>query len=395
MTETIAAFLVFLLLLGALTRETFVIVLIYLGVGAFLLNRWWSIRVLTKITYTRQFEHKVFPDETVAVRLELVNPTILPAVWLRIQDFYPIEIADNRHFYQVISLAPREHAALEYNLTARKRGYYPVGPLEMSTGDLLGLSPEQTCRGESDYLTVYPKVISITDPFLPSRSPMGSLRYHQPIFEDPSRPAGKRDYQAGDSLRRIDWKATASSGRLQVKLFEPSIALETALFVNLNLVEYSTKDRVSGPELAIVAAASLANWIIAKRQSAGLYTNGVDLLNLQVDSQPIPPRKGRPHLMRMLENLARIKTRETAPFVELLRRHRAALTWGTTLIVITGSTDQALFDELLQDQRAGMSVVLVLCGWQTGITEARLRARIAGVTLVDLPDEEAFKAWQR
>ena len=224
---------------------------------------------------------------------------------------------------------------------------------------------------------------------------MGSLRYHQPIFEDPSRPAGKRDYQAGDSLRRIDWKATASSGRLQVKLFEPSIALETALFVNLNLVEYSTKDRVSGPELAIVAAASLANWIIAKRQSAGLYTNGVDLLNLQVDSQPIPPRKGRPHLMRMLENLARIKTRETAPFVELLRRHRAALTWGTTLIVITGSTDQALFDELLQDQRAGMSVVLVLCGWQTGITEARLRARIAGVTLVDLPDEEAFKAWQR
>ena len=146
MTETIVAFLVFLLLLGALTRETFVIVLIYLGVGAFLLNRWWSIRVLTKITYTRQFEHKVFPDETVAVRLELVNPTILPAVWLRIQDFYPIEIADNRHFYQVISLAPREHAALEYNLTARKRGYYPVGPLEMSTGDLLGLSPEQTCR---------------------------------------------------------------------------------------------------------------------------------------------------------------------------------------------------------------------------------------------------------
>jgi uncharacterized protein (DUF58 family) len=246
-----------------------------------------------------------------------------------------------------------------------------------------------------DHLTVYPKVIPLTDPFLPSRSPMGTLRHRQPIFEDPSRPVGKRDYQPGDSLRRIDWKATASSGKLQVKQFEPSIALETAIFLNLNLDEYSTKDRVDGTELAIVAAASLANWSIARRQSAGLFTNGVDQLNLSNENAPILPRKGRAHLMRMLESMARIKAKETTNLVQLLRQHRAALAWGTTLILITGSADHELFDEIIQAKRSGMSVVLILCGWYTGITEARQRARTAGIVLVDIPDETAFKAWQK
>ncbi len=395
MSETLVGFLVFLLILGTLTRETFVIVLIYLGVGSFLLSRWWSARILTGINFTRQFERKVFPDENVAVKIDLTNRTILPAVWMRVQDYYPIEIADTRSFFQVITLGPREHTVLEYNLKARKRGYYPVGPFEMTTGDLLGISAEQASQGPSDFLTVYPKVIPLTDPFLPSRSPMGTLRHRQPIFEDPSRPVGKRDYQAGDSLRRIDWKATAATSRLQVKLFEPSIALETAIFLNLNLEEYSTKDRIAGTELAIVAAASLANWAIAKRQSAGLYTNGIDVLTLEMELQPIPPRKGRAHLMRMLESMARVKAHETKPFAQLLRQYRAGLSWGTTLILITGSSDQALFDEMIQAQKAGMSVVLILCGWYTGVTESRQRAKTAGVTLVDLPDESAFKAWQR
>jgi hypothetical protein len=90
---------------------------------------------------------------------------------------------------------------------------------------------------------------------LPSRSPIGTLRHTQPIFEDPSRVRGKRDYTTGDSLRRVDWKATATTGRLQVKQFEPSIALETALFLNLNADEYLQRTRLDATELAIVIAA--------------------------------------------------------------------------------------------------------------------------------------------
>jgi uncharacterized protein (DUF58 family) len=395
MTETLIGLLVFLILLGALTRETFVIVIIYLGVGSWLFSRWWISRVLGRLQFTRKFESKVFPGEIVPVKLEIKNRSILPAVWLRIQDYFPIEVADQRQYHQIITLGPNQQIDLDYQLKAQKRGYYPIGPLDISSGDLLGLSPEQSSRGTINYLTVYPRIFNLTDPFLPSNSPMGTLRHRQPIFEDPSRTIGKREYQAGDSLRRIDWKASASIGRLQVKQFEPSIALETAIFLNLNLDEYTPKDWAHGTELSIMAAASLANWIISKRQSAGLYSNGADLLNLTDAAAPIPNRKGRAHLMRILETLARIKARQTTSFTQFMRQYRPNLAWGTTLILISGSADEQMFDEMIQAQRAGMSIYLILCGWNTGAQEARLRARNRGITVVDIMDEDGFKAWQR
>jgi len=69
------------------------------------------------------------------------------------------------------------------------------------------------------------------------------MRHQQPIFEDPH-AYGKRDYVASDSLRRVDWKASASTGRLQIKQFEPSIALQTVIFLNLNGSEYNTRNRI-------------------------------------------------------------------------------------------------------------------------------------------------------
>ena len=99
--------------------------------------------------------------------------------------------------------------------------------------------------------------------------------------------------------------------------------------------------------------------------------------------------------MRILELLARVRALETSSLAQLIRHNRASLQWGTTLILLTGSANQQLFDELIQCKRAGMSVVLILCGWYTGVQEVRQKAKTAGIQIMDLPDEDAFKLWQR
>ena len=177
----------------------------------------------------------------------------------------------------MLTLSPRARENFEYTLEARKRGYYPIGPLFISTGDLLGLGGSDLHNeGETEYLTVYPKVVPLAQLKIPSRSPLGTLRHTQPIFEDPTRVMGKREYVAGDSLRRVDWKSTATTGRMQVKLFEPSIAIETVIFLNLDGPSYHYRSRIDAAELAIVITASIANWIVEKGQTVGLYTNGED-----------------------------------------------------------------------------------------------------------------------
>ncbi len=395
MGDAFTFFIFVLIVLAVITRETFVFVLLYLFAGAALLGRWWTSRVVSKLVYTRKYDAKAFPGETIPVQLDIFNNSLLPAVWLRIQDFYPIEIADTSSFTQVISLGPRQKLHLGYTLKARKRGYYAIGPLHVSAGDLLGMSAEQHSEGKSDHLTIYPRVISLTEVRLPSNSPMGTMRHKQPIFEDPSRPTGKRDYQSGDSLRRIDWKATAATGRLQTKLFEPSIALETIIFLNLNLADYHVKTHFDATELAIVVAASLGNWIIARRQSTGLIANGVDPLATDSCPVPLPPRKGRAHMMRILEILARIRAAETEPFPAQIRQHRIHFPWGTTLIAVTGSADQMLFDELLQANRTGLNPVLILCGEHPSHRQAAQQARLYKVPAYVIHNEKDLDLWRK
>ncbi|RPJ51972.1 MAG: DUF58 domain-containing protein [Chloroflexi bacterium] len=394
MGDAFSFFLFILILLAVLTRETFVMVLLYLFVGAMFLGRWWTARVVNGLNFMRKYDKKAFPGEIIPVRVDVRNSSVLPAVWLRVQDFYPIELAETSSFAQVISLGPREQTSLKYNLKAHKRGFYTIGPLHVTSGDLLGMSGERMSEGATEHLTVYPRVIALSDVRLPSNSPMGTMRHKQPIFEDPTRPMGKRDYQSGDSLRRIDWKASATTGRLQTKLFEPSIALETAIFLNLNLLDYNVRTRFDATELAIVVTASVASWVVAQRQSTGLVAHGLDPLSADSRPVPVPSRKGRAHLMRILEILARIRAVEIEPFPAMLRNHRVHLPWGTTMIVVTGSAEQPLFDELLQSRRAGLNPVLLLCGEHPNHRQAAQQAKLFRIPVHVFRSEKDLDIWR-
>ncbi|HTP08953.1 MAG TPA: DUF58 domain-containing protein, partial [Anaerolineae bacterium] len=371
-----------------------ILTLVYFLVVTFAVNRWWSRRALNAVEYSRSFQRRAFLYEKVPVRLELINRHWLPVPWLQLTETLPLELIVPNTYRSVTTLGPYGRQQFTYTLHADRRGYYPIGPLHLRSGDLIGLNEELETEGAADDLIVYPKIIPLSNVRLPSRSPIGTLRHTQPIYEDPSRVRGKRDYVAGDSLRRVDWKATATLGRLQVKQFEPSIALETAIFLNLNADEYEQRTRLDATELAIVIAASLANWVIGQRQSVGLSVNGADPIGMGEKPQMLSPRKGRAHLTRLLEILARVEMISTTPFVQLLQREASRLPWGTTVILITGFMDDALFDEIFRARRAGLNMVLILCGTVKNVAEIRHRAEHFGIPVQHFVRERDLDVWR-
>jgi uncharacterized protein (DUF58 family) len=314
---------------------------------------------------------------------------------LRIREGLPVQLSGPDAFNRVLTLAPRAKENFFYKLEARKRGYYTIGPLFLSTGDLLGLgSKELLSEGQTEYLTVFPKVVQLANLKFPSHSPLGSLRHTQPIFEDPTRVKGKRDYIAGDSLRRVDWKTSAITGRMQVKLFEPSIALDTMTFLDLNIQSYHYRSRIDATELAIVIAASVSNWIIEKGQTVGLYTNGEDPLAVDGKAQLLPSRSGRVHLIRVLETLARIQTSDDGSFLaQQIQSQRIHLSWGTTLIIITGSVGDALLNELYQARRAGQNAIIIISGRAVGVKDIQTRAGYFGIPVIPIANENDLDRW--
>ncbi len=393
LTEAVVL-LVVLLVVAAVVKGGFAFTVFYLFLGIYIISLVWTRQSAKNLTCERKFEKRAFWGEEIPVKLQIRNRGWLPIPWLNIYESLPFELSGGNFVKRLISLGPHSTLQIDYKLSCYKRGFYEVGPFTTKYGDTLGLAEVQELEKKADTIIVYPHIVPLAHVGLPPRSPIGTLRHHQPIFEDPSRMRGKRDYTASDSLRRVDWKASAAVGRLQVKQFEPSISLQTAIFLNLNYREYP-RHYIDATELSIVVASSLANGVVEQRQSIGLVTNGVDPHVENRKIKPVFPGKGRSQLIRILDILARVQGLDTESINSLLSRESPNLPWGTTIVVITGEVTDALFDQLFQVKRRGQNVTLMVTGHSANIKLARKQARQFGFPIYAFADEKSLDVWRR
>jgi uncharacterized protein (DUF58 family) len=355
-------FLIFLMILALFLQAGPALTVFYLIIGAFLLGLWWQKRALKHLEVRREYEDHAYSGETIPVRLTIENRSLLPILWLEVHESLPVNLRAGRNIKEVFSLGIRGKKVIEYELNAFKRGYYTLGPLLVSSGDPLGLTKPSQQEFPAGPLTIYPKIVSLSSLGLPSRSPFGTIKHNNPAFEDPTRLMGKRAFQTGDSIRRIDWKATAVTGQLQVKLYEASIALEVAILLDLARESYDIQSFYGATELAVTAAASLAAWGQRHDQPVGLFTNGYDPFTETNVIQTLNPKKGTSHFIKILERLARIEPGEGLGAEYLLQDARGQLSWGTTLVFISGKVKPEVFEQLYQCKKAGLNPVILMVG---------------------------------
>ena len=383
-----------LAIISILFRVDFFFYILYLLFGVLLFSKMWTQQALRRLSIQRQYSDHAFPGEKVAVTLEIHNTGWLPVPWLRVHDSLPLALKSPAFYQSAMTLLPLERRSLEYELDCRKRGYYQLGPLIATTGDLFGTGDQELHLLSDCPLTVYPYIVPLSHLGLPAQAPFGDLKTQQQIYEDPARIMGIRPYQAGDSIRHVHWKASAQAGRLQVKRFEPAISIESQILLNLNRDDYGGQRVLTASELAIVTAASLANMIVEKRQSVGLATNGLDPLLPDAERLTLPAKKGRGQLMTILETLARIGTSRERSFGEVLQVAQMQLNWGASVIVITPDADEEMLDRLVLIKRAGLHAVLILVDPRTHFEETRDRAKQVGIPAYQVWRESDLDVWR-
>jgi uncharacterized protein (DUF58 family) len=388
------SFLLWLFIIAAVLQVDFFFTVLYLFFGVYLFSRFWTRRMVDRLEVGRSFVGRAFHGDRVPVEVSVRNTGWLPIPWLEINETVPVQLRAPPFYRQVISLGPYERRRLRYTLDCRRRGYYPIGPLTMQTGDLLGIDRQGVARREPDYFIVYPRVVPLRQLGLPVQSPLVALPSQSYLFEDPARVMGVRDYHPGDSPRRIHWTATASAGRLLVKQYQPAIARETLICLDMDEENYERGQRYTATELAIVVAASIATHVVTREGlPAGLITEARDPMLDERARLFLPPRSERAHLMSLLEVLARVQVTSQAPLVDLLRRGSVDLTWGSTLAVITGGMSEALFDTLLYLRRAGFVLSLILVQSGRPSLDLHKRSSLIKVPIHHVWDEGDLEAW--
>lgn len=405
-------FLVVLFLVAALLQVDFLFSIGYLLVIALVLTRLWTRYGAAHIEVARRLTLRAFPGEDVTVEMRVTNSGRLPLVWVDVKDSFPADLASPPFCREVMSLAPRETKRVRYVLTCRRRGAYRLGPFSVSTGDGLGLHPAiqvyipPAAHKEDETLIVYPEVTPLEHLGLPARSPLAALPMRASFVEDPARVLGVQDYRAGDSLRRMHWTASARAGRWLIKRYEPVIARDTLVALDLTAESYERRYRFDTAEMAIRVAASIASHVVVREGlAAGLSVLGWDSPTETQYGFSLPPRRERAHLMALLEVLARVDVVDDdhdaakaaadagvpspanagegtgGRFAQFLRQETAALPWGTTVAVVSGTATPALLDTLGHLRQRGLAVVLILARRAMTAQALLERARVLGIRL--------------
>lgn len=407
--------ILFLMAIAFLLRIDFIYYIIYLIVGIFGWSRWYAPRALRKIAVVRRYRDHAYWGETVPISIQLTNRSWLPLPWLQLTEAIAVKLADSGSLSQVVSLKGRETIEIPYEVKARRRGYYQLGPMRLTVGDLFGLAKERQIELAPNYLTIYPRITQLGRLGLPSRLPFGTLASRQRLYQDPSRPSGVREFRSGDSLRQINWKVSAHSQQLLVKTLEPSKSLETVILFNLYSRDYQRANRASTVEWAVEVTASLASHLSGQRQSVGLITNGLDPLaateegesdfdeisgRLLAPEEPsatlppaIPPRSGRSHLMKILERLARVETSDAVSFQQWATKACSHLTWGGTILIVTPHGNDSVCQTVHHLVRAGYNAVLVAIEPDYNFDKARERARSLGFTAYNIRQTKDLEQW--
>ncbi|MBI2165289.1 MAG: DUF58 domain-containing protein [Chloroflexi bacterium] len=364
---------IFLFLVGIGARQWEMATLGGMGLSVLGVAWLWGRLSLERVSYQRKLSQaRLFPGEKTTLSISVTNRKALPLSWLRLEDRLREELAVEGRELEVAaqvrtmalvhetSLSWYERVTWTYEILPTGRGYHKIGPSFITTGDIFGLFPAEKRVEEESYILVFPRVVPLPDLGLVPRRPLGDFRGGPPFYYDTARPAGVRDYQPGDPLKQVDWKATARLGALQVRVLEPSVSMNVALFVNLLTTEEKWGWYIPAHlERCITLAASLAQQLLSEGHQVGLYTNGVSAVNDR--PMAVPPARDPRQLITILETLALATPVTRGSIEEVLLKELPHLIAGTLVALITAlsSPDTARALEIGEARRAGVVVLWV------------------------------------
>ncbi len=417
-----------LLVVGMIFQLGLLVYAMYVLLGVMLLSRYFARQWIENLEAVREC-NKLSADigDTVAVVVTLKNTGPIPIAWVLLEDSLPrgallqrpprISVKNKR--YAITQLTAGSAETLAYQVRFLMRGYYQIGPLLAETGDLFGLHRRYRILTEPRYVLVYPKVVPLAGYDLASRRPIGEVRVMHRLFEDPTRISGVRAYQNGDPLSRIHWRATARTGTLHSKTYEPSTIAGITLLLDFHQQAYPSHGEPHRSELAVTTAASLANTVYQMGQQIGFFTNGRDAADrireegyrhefrTRVAAQetlgktnssdrlrPVEVRnnRGAEQLQRILETLARVELTDGLTFSQLVLEVSGHLPRDATVAVILSEVTEETAITLGGLKRGGYAVTAFLMATNDEHEDAARAGRILaqGVDVRQIDDENSL-----
>lgn len=322
---------------------------------------------LSRLTRTRRAQ----VGRPLEERFEVRNTSRIPKLWLEVRDF--ATLPEHLSSHVVNNLGSRKTYKWRVTTICTQRGRYQLGPIRLRSSDPFGLFPMERNLSPTTNVVIYPLTFDIHEFALPMGILPGGDALRRRTHHITTNASGVRDYAPGDSYGRIHWRSTARRDRLIVKEFEldpladiwivPDMSIvgqvmgrnklspNKSLPMWMRLEEFKLPD--STEEYIVTIAASLAQHFLRGDRSVGMLGYGQS-------NEIVQPDRGERQINRILETLSVLRAQGEIPIGDVLHAESHLFPRGTTVIVVTATTDEKWAASARQLARRGLRVVTVL-----------------------------------
>jgi len=331
---------------------------------------------LSGVSYERYFDQStVFAGEQIAVVERLVNRSLLPVPWLRVEAMFSVhlqfasqgvEVMVGQAFQyhrSIISLGPLSQLTRCHTITCLRRGYHHMDAVAITSGDAFGVATKTMTLRPHSNLLVYPRILDIQDLSQLFHSLQGDFVVRRWIVSDPFLTAGVREYQPGDPYTQVNWKATARTGQLQVHQRDFTADDRLLLLVNFECDEtmWSAVTDIELVEAGLSLAASIAVLVSMRGLAVGFGCNG--WIADHQDRVRLAPQTGDAHLEALLATLAKLAVTKCWSFLTLLSDELETSVTGVDFLLVTAFVTPTMQEIIIRLQAAGNSVAVISPRW--------------------------------
>lgn len=252
-------------------------------------------------------KEKNFVDDFIHIKIKIRNKGSRRIDYLKVFDIFPGDgsfklILGDNHIGTRID--PGKSITFSYILQSKMRGEYRLGPTRAILKDRSGFIFEEKELENYSTLLVYPTYDDVRrlKSFASRRREgmvFGSHRTRQKGMG--SEFYGIRQYTSGDEYRRIDWKASARTGKMMIREFESEKNIRVMVFLDASSSMVSGDPFDNKLEYSIRATLLLTHLALERRDHVGLIVFS-DKLHYYIE-----PKSSTGQKWRILEVLSRVE----------------------------------------------------------------------------------------
>lgn len=314
------------------------VVVVYLIV-AFIYRKNWSRDYNVDVSFEK--DHVVKGD-TINLIEVITNAKKLPLPYVNIK--FEIDrsflfnrkdtnsnVTDKTYRNDIFSLLSNQKITRKIPVVCSRRGVYGISNVETIFSGIF-MNEIMVYRVPSRcHITVYPKAADVNLLQVFNNRMLGEVERKKFLLEDKFVFAGIRDYQTYDSMRDINWKASARTDNLMVNQYNETMSRNVCLLLNLESDGMLKLDEVSEESISI--ASGMAQMLLSMGINVSVVSNGCDLetKNMTV----VDGGSGIAHLNQINSALSRIDLNVSMKeFADILNEMKSDETFDENVVYV-------------------------------------------------------------